>query len=412
MPALSFSILANANFRHLVSTRFFVVAGLQSQAVIVGWQVYELTHSPLMLGLIGLTEAVPAILCSLVAGHFVDTHSPAKIYRAALAVLTLNALALMLIAGRYIETSDQFILIALFAGTAFSGFARSFIMPAAFSLLPMIVGRSEYSAAAGWQGATMQTALIGGPALGGLIYGGYHAHGAWLFPLAAMALAAALCTRIKVPGRARTAPENRPSAAKSIVEGWQFLLHNRALLSLMSLDMLAVLFGGAIAILPAFAHQVLGLGAEGLGILRAGPALGAVLTALFFAVRPMRVITARRMLIVVGGFGIAMMGFGLSTAFLPALFFLVLAGAFDSVSVVIRGTLMQVLTPDHMKGRVSSVNAMFIISSNEIGAFESGVAAAAFGLVPSIVMGGVGTLAVVLLVALLSPNFRKLRVET
>lgn len=412
MPALSFSILKNANFRNLVSTRFFVVAGLQSQAVIVGWQVYELTHSPLMLGMIGLTEAVPAILCSLIAGHFVDTHSPAKIYRAALGLLALNALVLLVIAGRYVETSDHFILAALFIGTAFSGFARSFIMPAAFSLLPMIVGRSEFSAAAGWQGATMQTALIGGPALGGLIYGGYNAHGAWLFPVAAMALATALCTRIRVPARVKAAAEHRVSAAKSIVEGWRFLLHNRALLSLMSLDMLAVLFGGAIAILPAFAHQVLGLGAEGLGILRAGPALGAVLTALFFAMIPMRVITARRMLIVVGGFGISMIGFGLSTAFIPALVFLILAGAFDSVSVVIRGTLMQVLTPDNMKGRVSSVNAMFIISSNEIGAFVSGAGAALLGLVPSIVAGGIGTLIVVGATAILSRDFRKLRVET
>ncbi|MCD8496711.1 MAG: MFS transporter [Alphaproteobacteria bacterium] len=388
------------------------MSAMQAQAVVVGWQVYELTHSPLMLGLVGLAEAVPALLCALVSGHFVDTYSPQKIYRAAIATLTLNALILLVIAGQYIQTSDQFILAALYIGIAVSGFARSFIMPAAFSLLPMIVGRSEFSAAAAWQGTTMQMALIGGPALGGLIYGGYGAHGAWLFPLSIMMIGLALCTRINVPERVKTDAGTRPSAAKSIVEGWRFLLGNRALLSLMSLDMLAVLFGGAIAILPAFAHEVLGLGAEGLGILRSAPALGAVLTALFFALRPMRVITARRMLIVVGGFGVAMIGFGLSTSFASALVFLILAGAFDSVSVVIRGTLMQILTPDNMKGRVSAVNSMFIISSNEIGAFESGMAAAAFGLVPSIVMGGMGTLIVVGLVAALSPHFRKLRVET
>jgi hypothetical protein len=276
----------------------------------------------------------------------------------------------------------------------------------------MLVSRDQYSAAAAWQCATMQTSLVAGPALGGLIYGGYGAHGAWLFPVVCMSAAFALCTRISVKREAQKEDAPRPSAAKSIVEGWVFLLKNRALLSLMGLDMLAVLFGGAIAILPAFAHEVLHLGPEGLGVLRSAPAMGAILTALFFALRPMKIITARRMLIVVAGFGVSMIGFGLSTSFAPALLFLILSGAFDSVSVVIRGTLMQVLTPDHMKGRVSAVNAMFIISSNELGAFESGLAAAALGLVPSILLGGVGTLVVVTLVAILSPKFRALKVET
>lgn len=413
MSVLSFAILRIANFRLLLSTRLCVVMGMQAQSVIIGWQVYEITHSPLMLGLTGLAEALPAILCSLVSGHIVDTHSPRKIYQAALATMAFNALILLLIAGRYVETSEHLILIILYCGTAISGFVRSFIMPAAFSLLPMIVGREQYSAAAAWQGATMQTSLIAGPALGGLIYGGYGASGAWLFPVLCMGAALALCSRITVKRETQKAADHkRPSAAKSIVEGWVFLLHNRALLSLMGLDMLAVLFGGAIAILPAFAHEVLNLGPEGLGVLRAAPAMGAILTALYFALKPMKVITARRMLIVVTGFGVSMIGFGLSTSFAPALLFLVLSGAFDSVSVVIRGTLMQVLTPDAMKGRVSAVNAMFIISSNELGAFESGLAAAAFGLVPSILLGGIGTLVVVALVTVLSPKFRALKVET
>lgn len=412
MSAFSFAILRIVNFRLLISTRLCVVMGMQAQSVVIGWQVYEITHSPLMLGLTGLAEALPAILCSLVSGHIVDTHSPRKIYQAALATMALNGLILLLIAGRYVETSEHFILIALYCGTAVSGFARSFIMPSAFSLLPMIVSRDQYSAAAAWQSATMQTSLIAGPALGGLIYGGYGAHGAWLFPVVCMSAAFALCTRISVKREAQKEDAPRPSAAKSIVEGWVFLLKNRALLSLMGLDMLAVLFGGAIAILPAFAHEVLHLGPEGLGVLRSAPAMGAILTALFFALRPMKIITARRMLIVVAGFGVSMIGFGLSTSFAPALLFLILSGAFDSVSVVIRGTLMQVLTPDHMKGRVSAVNAMFIISSNELGAFESGLAAAALGLVPSILLGGVGTLVVVTLVAILSPKFRALKVET
>jgi hypothetical protein len=205
---------------------------------------------------------------------------------------------------------------------------------------------------------------------------------------------------------------HRPPAMKNIREGWVFLLQNRSLLALMGLDMLAVLFGGAVAMLPAFADQILHIGAEGLGVLRAAPALGAVMTGLFFALRPLQVITAKRLLFVVAGFGISMVGFGLSPHFIPALLFLALSGAFDSVSMIIRGTLMQLLTPDHMRGRVSAVNSMFIISSNELGAFESGVAASLFGLAPSIVIGGMGTLVVVTAIAALSPKFRALRVDT
>lgn len=206
--------------------------------------------------------------------------------------------------------------------------------------------------------------------------------------------------------------EVRPSAYKSIREGWVFLIKNRTLLSIMSLDMLAVLFGGAMAILPAFADQVLHTGAEGLGLLRAAPAMGAVLTALYFSFVPMKRITAMRLFIVVAGFGVCIIGFGLSTNIWLAILFLAFSGAFDSVSMVIRGTLMQLLTPDNMRGRVSSVNSMFIISSNEIGAFYSGAMAALLGLVPSIIAGGIGTLAVVSITAYLSKDFRKVSIDT
>lgn len=387
------------------------LTAMQAQAVIVGWQVYELTGSPLMLGLTGLAEAVPAIACALFAGHFVDTRHPRKVYAACLAGLALNTMVLFALAGGVIETHDTVLLCVIYGAVIASGFIRSFIMPSAFALLPMIVPREQYSAATSWQTAGHQVAFIGGPAMGGLIYGGFGAEGAWLFAFILMTLASLMAFSLKIEDKRKKA-ETRPPALQSIKEGWVFLLNNRALLSIMALDMLAVLFGGAVAILPAFADQVLGLGAEGLGILRAAPAVGAILTALWFAVHPMRKITAVRMLVVVAGFGLCMIGFGLSTSFLSALLFLSLSGAFDSVSMVIRGTLTQILTPDDMKGRVSSVNSMFIISSNELGAFESGVAAAAFGLVPSILIGGLGTLAVVGAIAALSPKFRKLSMDT
>lgn len=411
MSKLSLLVLRNKNFRLLLLTRMFGLTAMQAQAVIVGWQVYELTGSTLMLGLTGLAEAIPAIACALFAGHIVDTSNPRKVYTLCLIGLAINTCLLFLLAGGVFGIHDNGLLIVIFGGIIVSGFVRSFIMPSTFTLMPMIVPREKYSEATSWQTAGHQVAFIGGPTMGGLIYGLFGAGAAWFFVFALMCMAVLLVLFLKVD-RERPHKEARPPALKSIKEGWVFLLNNRALLSIMSLDMLAVLFGGALAILPAFADQVLGVGAEGLGVLRAAPAMGAILTALFFAFRPMKKITAIRMLVVVAGFGLAIVGFGLSTSFLSALFFLSLSGAFDSVSMVIRGTLTQILTPEHMKGRVSSVNSMFIISSNEIGAFESGVAASAFGLVPSILMGGIGTLVVVGLVAALSPGFRKLKIET
>ena len=371
--------------------------------------MYSLTGSVFLLGLTGLVEAVPAILCALYAGHVVDTHKPLRIYILCLTALGINTLVLLVLAGGLFTFDSLTVLIVLYAGVFISGLARSFIMPASFSLLPLIIKRSEIPAASSVQTMTYQAGAIGGPTLAGLIYGGYGAMGAWLFAALMMGMAVVMVMFLKVAHAAR--PEKRPRALASIIEGWKFLLQNRALLSVMALDMLAVLFGGAIAVLPAFAHEVLQAGSEGLGALRAAPAVGAVIGALYYTVVPMRRVNALQMLGVIAGFGVCMIGFGLSTHFIPAVLFLALSGAFDSVSMVIRGTLVQWLTPEAMRGRVASVNSMFIISSNEIGAFYSGAMAALLGLVPSIVLGGAGTLAVVGLTALLSPKFRKLRVE-
>jgi MFS family permease len=410
-PLLSFDILRNSNFRLLLVTRMLGMTALQAQAVIVGWQVYSITKSPFMLGLTGLAEALPALACALFAGHIVDTRHPRHVYLACFIAMAVNTVLLLIFAGDYFGHGETVTLWALYIGVAISGLARGFLMPASFAITGMIVPRNQYSAAAAWLSTAMQVAMIGGPALGGIIYGGYGAHTAWWMPVILMIMATFMAFSIQIKDE-RKKEEIRPPAMQSIREGWEFLLENRALLSIMSLDMLAVLFGGAVALLPAFADQVLHVGAEGLGLLRAAPALGAVLTGLYFALRPMKKITAVRMLIVVGGFGICMIGFGASTAFWLSVFFLSLSGAFDSVSMVIRGTLMQLLTPDHMRGRVSSVNSMFIISSNELGAFESGVAAALIGLKWSVVLGGMATLAVAGAVAGLSPKFRKLSVES
>lgn len=403
---LSFTVLQSQEFRLLLLTRMFSLSALQAQAVIIGWQIYVMTKDPFLLGLTGLAEAVPAIACALIAGHVVDISRPQRVYLYCLAVLTLNTFVLFIIGGGLVPLATQHFLPLAYAAIFLSGLARSFIMPSSFSLLAQIVSKKDISSASAWMSSGFQAASIVAPAIAGIIYGGYGALAAWLMPMSLMAAAFFMMCFIKAEPY-KPPSQKRESAIKSIKEGWHFILKTPVLLGAMSLDMLAVLFGGAIALLPAFATEILNVGSEGLGALRGAPAAGAVVMALILAVRPMRTIAVTRLLWVVVGFGVSMVGFGLSTSFWLSLFFLALSGVFDSVSMVIRQTLMQLLTPDHMRGRVSSVNSMFIISSNELGAFESGALAKLIGLVPSVVAGGIGTLIVAAGAALISPEMRK-----
>lgn len=406
----NFNVLQIPGFRLLLLTRLFTGMAGQAQAVIVGWQIYSLTKDPWMLGLTGLVEAVPALGCALFAGHIVDNHQPRQVYFYCICTMMINTLILLALAGEYITLPHQTLLITIYIAIFVSGLARSFLMPSSFAMLSQVVPRKDLPSASAWLSTGFQAAAIGSPAVAGLIYGGYGAHGAWLFP--AFLIITAFIMLILIPVLTPLERQKRLPAAQSIKEGWAFIMNTPVLLAAMSLDMLAVLFGGAVALLPAFASEVLHIGAEGLGMLRAAPAMGAMIVALYMAMRPMKTVPIMRMIWVVAGFGICMIGFGLSTSFAFALLFLTLSGVFDSVSVVIRSTLTQLLTPDHMRGRVSSVNSMFIISSNELGAFESGALAKLFGLVPSIVIGGVGTLLVAAGTALKSPSLRKTVVRT
>jgi len=409
--ALSFSVLRIRDFRILLLVRLFGTTALQAQAVIVGWQIYSLTHDPFLLGLVGLAEAVPAILCALVAGHIVDVNKPYRILMACLFALAANMLFLMLVGGGTIPLEKHTLVMCIFAGVFVSGLVRSFIIPASFSMQPQIVPREQLPAASAWLTSAFQIGIIGGPAVAGLLYGGYGPHVAWMFPVSLMLAEFFLVCFISKKHRSYKSDAKREKAAASIKAGWRFIWTNPILLSVMTLDMFAVLFGGAVAMLPAYADQVLHIGSEGLGVLRAAPAFGAVVVTLLLAVRPLKQVRGDLLLWSVAGFGACIIGFGMSKMFWLSFVCLLLSGAFDSVSMVVRQTLMQWLTPMDMRGRVSSVNSMFIISSNEIGAFESGVAARFLGLVPSIIFGGVGTLAVVAITALASPKMRKLVVR-
>lgn len=391
--SLSFSVLRYRDFRLLLLTRMFSIMAWMAQAVIVGWQVYTLTKDPFMLGLVGLTEAVPAIACALFSGHVVDHSRPHRVFTLCIGLLVLNMLTLLVVAGGMVRVSN--VLVWIFAGVFLSGVLRSFIAPSAFSLLPQLVPRADIPAASAWFTSFFQIAAVTGPAVAGLIYGGYGVRAAWMMPAVLMTASFLMLIGMSAEKRAFRADRVREPALKSIREGWRYIFTHRTLLSVMALDMFAVLFGGAVAMLPAFADQVLHVGSEGLGALRAAPALGAGLTALLLAVKPMKHIRVTSLLWAVAGFGVCMIGFGLSTMFWLSLTLLAVSGVCDSVSMVIRATLMQLLVPEHMRGRISSINSMFIISSNEIGAFESGTMARLMGLVPSVLFGGVMTLAVV-----------------
>lgn len=411
MANLSVNVLRIGDFRRLLLTRMFGVMALQAQAVIVGWQVYSLTHDTFMLGLTGLAEAIPAIACAFFSGHVVDISRPHRVFVICMGILALNTLMLYLLAGGVLHAADASVVPWIFTGIFISGVARSFIMPASFSVLPQVVPRGDIPAASAWLSSSFQLAAITGPAVAGIIYGGYGPHGAWLIPTLLMTSAFLILCGMHPKIRHFRGAAVRESAAKSIKAGWKFIFSNQVLLSVMALDMFAVLFGGVVAILPAYADEILHSSAEGLGALRAAPALGAIVTAIYLALRPMRYIRAAHLLWVITGFGLCMLGMGFTNNFALAMILLVLSGAFDSVSMVIRSTLMQLLIPETMRGRVSSVNSMFIISSNEIGAFRAGSVAAWIGLIPSIIVGGIGTLAVVGITSWRAPKLRRLVVD-
>lgn len=384
---------------------------LQAQAVIVGWQIYQIRHDPLLLGLIGLAEAVPAISGSFISGHMVDTHRPAVVFRWSLTVLFLNSCALWLAVAPFLSLGDELRLTLLFCAVFVSGAARSFSSPAVFSIIPRIVSRKELAAAAALNSSTYQIASIAGPAIGGLVFGAAGAMTAFAIPalaqLAALISAFGLSHDIKLLKNQNI----REPFVKSVRSGLKFTFTHRVILSALTLDMFSVLFGGAVAVLPIYADQVLHVGSMGLGFLRAAPSIGSVCVALVIAFRPMRVISGATLLWVVAGFGLSTLAFAVSTSFVFSMLCLAASGAFDGVSMVIRSTILQLLTPENMRGRVSSVSSVFITSSNEIGAFESGAAARLMGLVPSVVFGGLMTLVVVAATALLSPELRKTRIK-
>lgn len=370
------------------------------QAVGVAWQIYALTGRPLDLGLVGLAQFLPGILLFLVVGHVIDRFPRLRIVRISTVAFACCSLALMGLTLHGLRT-----VWAVYAVLLVNGTVRAFHTPAHQALVPQIVPEEHFPNAVSWGSSIFQTAMGLGPVIGGLLYG-YAGSPVPVYACAAVAYGAALAllTAVKVSAPPRV---KKAVSMGVVLEGMRYLRRNRLLLGASSLDLFAVLLGGAVALLPVYASDILHVGALGLGLLRAAPGIGAVLTALIIAHHPLRRRVGATMLWCVGGFGLMTVVFGLSRNVALSLAALVLVGACDMVSVIVRHTLIQLRTPDEMRGRVSAVNMVFLSASNEVGQFESGLTAQWLGTVPAVVAGGVGTILVVLLWARLFPALRK-----
>ena len=396
--------LRNRNFRWYVASLVVFTMGTQIQATVVAWQVYAITKDALALGLVGLAEALPFIGAALFAGHVADRHDRKRLSLCALGVQALCVAALLSFTLRPTVLSGGRTW-PIYAVVFASGLARSFLQPARTALGAEIVPRETYANAVAWRSSLGQFAAVVGPATGGMLYGFSGARAAYATATVFCALALVLFMRVAYKRRPVVAQEG--TIGENLTMGIRFLLTQPVLLGAQLLDLFSVLFGGAVALLPIFAADYLHVGPQGLGVLRAAPAAGAVAMSVFLAHRRLRR-AGTTLLLCVAAFGMCWVVFALSRSFWLSLAVLVVSGMTDNVSVVIRSTLLTLRTPDYLLGRVSAVNQIFIGSSNEIGSFESGVAAKLLGAVNAVVLGGLVTLGVVGVTAWRIPQLRKL----
>ncbi|HVJ66137.1 MAG TPA: MFS transporter [Bdellovibrionota bacterium] len=397
----------SSDFKKFLWARFLFTFAVQMQAVVLGWRIYELMRDPLYLGFIGLAEAVPAIGLALYAGYLVDRMRPLHVYRRVTYVSLVSGLIVL---GEHLFASHLPVIPQagmLYFAAFLTGTARSFSQPAVFAALPKLVTREQLMRATAMSSSTSQVARIAGPAVGGLSFGflGAVFSSSVVCILLVAAGLAMLFIRRDVPP-----PERRyqhTSIKEELLSGGKFVLRHPILFPALSLDMVSVMFGGVTGLLPIFAQDILHVGPKGLGALRAAPAVGAALMSLYLARRD-QLRTGHWLLWAVAGFGLCILVFGISTNFYLSLAALAVSGVFDSVSMVIRSGAVQLLSPDHMRGKISAVNSIFIGSSNEIGELESGIAAKLLGTVPAVIFGGVICLCTVATVALRAPILRRM----
>ncbi len=403
-----YAALRIKEFNIFLIVRLFLVLGWSMQFIVIEWQVYSLSKDPLSLGIIGLMEIIPAFTMALFAGHIVDQKEKRNLFALCIAAFSIISLGLFLLTTKTVVTSwsKTAVLYSIYALVFFGGFLRSFFGPIIFSLVALLVPKSIYPNAATWSTSTWKTAAVLG-ALGGGFFISWLGVPSTLCLVFIMVLCAFVLVFLIKKKPILNTQKGEPML-KSLSAGVHFVFENKAILGALTLDMIAVLFGGTVAILSVFAQDVLEVGSKGFGILNASISLGSIITMFITTYIPVSKNTGKKLLIAVFVFGVSIIGFGLSSLFWLSVLLLFISGAADGISMIVRQTILQLKTPDDMRGRVSSVNSMFVGSSNELGAFESGLAAKLVGPVVAVVFGGSMTLLTVLFISIKNKTLRDL----
>lgn len=394
--------------RNLLIGRFAFTMGLRMLSTLVGWWLYELTGDPLAVGMIGLAEVIPALSLALYAGHVIDVSEKRKLLLRGMVGYFICGAILLSLAGTVLwgYTGDRWLVAGIYIIIFCTGVIRAFVGPSFSAILGQLVPRHILPNAITWNQGTYLSASVSGHATAGFLIAGLGNTGTLIAIVLLIGVAIFFLFKLSEKPALNVAGEKR--TWDSVKEGLRFVFRTREVLGALSLDLFAVLFGGAVAMVPVYAKDILKISAVGFGWLNAATDIGAIIIVVWLALWPLTRNQGKKMMLAVAGFGICIIIFGLSKHFLLSFFALMLAGILDGISVVIRGTIVQLKTPDEMRGRVMSVNSMFINSSNELGQFESGVAARAFGVVPSVVFGGCMTLLVVIVTWMKAPSLRKM----
>jgi MFS family permease len=406
-----FSSLKIKEFRWFLFMRLGIVLAWSMQFVLIEWEVYRLTKDPWSLGLIGLMEVIPAIGLALFAGHIVDQNEKKGMLVKCFLALAIISILLCVVTKPDIISllSKDAVLNSIYGLVFLGGIVRAFIIPSVFSLLGLIVPNKEKPNAAAWSSSTWQIAAVFGPAFAGFSIGIIGVYYSMIMVVICIVLG--IIALLQIESKPILNPKRGEPVMTSLKEGINFVFQNKTILNAISLDMFAVLFGGAVALIPVFATDILKVGSEGFGILRAAPAIGGLITMLIATYIPLNNNAGKKLLTAVFLFGICIIIFGLSKNFWISVVALFFSGVTDGISVVIRQTILQLYTPDNMRGRVSSVNSIFVGSSNELGAFESGLTSRLIGVVPAVVFGGIMTIVVAFTMGIKSPKFRNLNIE-
>lgn len=406
--SLPFASVKVLEYRHLLLGRFSFTMGLRMMSTVIGWWIYLLTNDPFAIGLVGLSEVVPALSLALYAGHVIDQSEKRKLLLKGIALYGVATMVLVFISSKFTaqHLDNHWIAICIYSVIFCTGVFRAFTGPVYSAMIAYIVPREDLQNATTWSQGTYLSASVTGHAVGGFLIAIVGITGTLVTISCLMVIAFAFLFRLKpkpasiVKGAVRT--------WESVKEGLRFVFRTKELLGALSLDLFAVLFGGAVALIPIYARDILKVGSEGFGILNGASDFGSIFIVIILTLFPPKKKQGKTLLLAVGGFGLCIIIFGFSKIFLLSFVALMISGMLDGISVVIRGTITQLKTPDHMRGRVMSVNSMFINSSNELGQFESGVAAKLMGTVPSVIFGGGMTLLVVILTWLKAPTLRKM----